>query len=45
MGTAIFVILALLAVGIILDQLLRLRAWLKKPPPEQDVREDSGGKG
>jgi cytochrome b len=32
-GTAIVVtLLVLLAVGIVTDQLLRLRRWLKKPP-------------
>jgi hypothetical protein len=33
-GTAIVVtLLVLLAVGIVVDQLLRLRKWLKRPPP------------
>jgi cytochrome b len=33
MGTAIVVtLLVLLAVGLVTDQLLRLRRWLKKPP-------------
>ena len=33
MGTAIVVtLLVLLAVGLVTDQLLRLRKWLKKPP-------------
>jgi hypothetical protein len=33
MGTAIVVtLLVLLAVGLVADQLLRLRKWLKKPP-------------
>jgi hypothetical protein len=30
--TAIVVILMLLGVGIVIDQLLRLRRWLKRPP-------------
>lgn len=34
MGTAIVVVLlALVGVGIVIDQLLRLKAWLDKPPP------------
>jgi hypothetical protein len=33
MGTAIVVtLLVLLAVGLVTDQLLRLRRWLKRPP-------------
>ena len=33
MGTAIVVtLLVLLAVGIVVDQLLRLRTWLRRPP-------------
>jgi len=32
-GTAIVVtLLVLLAVGIVVDQLLRLRTWLRRPP-------------
>jgi hypothetical protein len=30
--TAIFVILALLAVGLVVDALFRLRTWLQRPP-------------
>jgi hypothetical protein len=30
---AIVVVLALLGVGIVVDQLFRLRNWLNKPPP------------
>jgi hypothetical protein len=33
---AIVVILALVGVGILIDQLLRLRRWLNKPPPGGD---------
>jgi len=33
MGTAIVVtLLVLLAVGLVVDSLLRLRKWLKRPP-------------
>jgi len=33
-GTAIVVtLLVLLAVGIVVNQLLRLRKWLRRPPP------------
>jgi hypothetical protein len=39
MGTAIVVtLLVLLAVGIVVDQLLRLRKWLKRPPDSPDSR-------
>jgi hypothetical protein len=31
--TAIFVILALVAVGLVVDALFRLRKWLQRPPP------------
>ncbi|MFZ0227895.1 MAG: hypothetical protein WA415_07105 [Mycobacterium sp.] len=33
MGTAIVVILILLAVGVVVGPLLRLRNWLQKAPP------------
>jgi hypothetical protein len=35
--TAIFVILALVAVGLVVDALLRLRKWLQRPPPRSDT--------
>jgi hypothetical protein len=31
---AIVVVSVLLGVGIVVNQLLRLREWLKKPPPD-----------
>jgi len=31
-GTAFAVMLVLLAVGVVINQLLRLRKWLKRPP-------------
>jgi hypothetical protein len=35
MWTAIIVtVVVMAAVGIVVDQLFRLRAWLNKPPPE-----------
>jgi HAMP domain-containing protein len=35
-GTAIVVtLLVLLAVGIVADQLLRLKKWLKRPPSQR----------
>jgi hypothetical protein len=43
-GTAIVVMLALLAVGIVIDQLFRLRKWLKNSPPSRDIREPPDGK-
>jgi hypothetical protein len=33
------VVLMLLGLGIVVDQLLRLRKWLQKSPPGQDARE------
>jgi hypothetical protein len=40
MGTAIVVtLLVLLAVGLVTDQLLRLRRWLKKPPSSRPIDE------
>ena len=36
-GTAVAVtLLVLLAVGIVVDQLLRLRKWLNRPPSRED---------
>jgi hypothetical protein len=36
-GTAVVVtLLVLLAVGIVVDQLLRLRKWLNRPPSRDD---------
>jgi hypothetical protein len=34
--TAIVVVLALLGVGIVIDQLFRLKNWLNKPPPSSE---------
>jgi hypothetical protein len=34
---AIVVILMLVAIGTVADGLLRLRKWLNKPPPGQDL--------
>ncbi len=36
-GTAIVVVLALLAVGIVIDRLFALKRWLESPPPIQQV--------
>ena len=37
MGTAVVVtLLVLFAVGIVVDQLLRLRKWLNRPPSRDD---------
>ena len=37
MGTAVAVtLLVLLAVGLVVDQLLRLRKWLNRPPSRED---------
>lgn len=33
MSVAIFVILALVAIGLLVDGLFRLRTWLQRPPP------------
>jgi hypothetical protein len=38
-SAAIVVVLMLLGIGIVVDQLLRLRKWLQKSPPGQDVQE------
>lgn len=38
-STAIVVVLILLGIGIVVDQLLRLRRWLQKPPPGRDAQE------
>jgi hypothetical protein len=34
-SAAIVVVLILVGVGIVVDQLFRLRKWLQKPPPPQ----------
>lgn len=36
MNAAIIVLLILLATGIVVSPLLRLRAWLQKSPPAQE---------
>jgi hypothetical protein len=40
---AIVVILALLAIGIVVESLLRLRNWLNKSPPGHDVQPPPDG--
>jgi hypothetical protein len=37
------VVLMLLGIGIVVDQLLRLRKWLQKSPPGQDADEPPDG--
>jgi hypothetical protein len=39
MGTAIVVTLTLLGIGIVINQLFRLRKWLRNPPPSREDRE------
>lgn len=42
MTTAVVVgVLALLGVGIVTNQLFRLKAWLKKPPPHVEPSDES----
>jgi hypothetical protein len=41
---AIVVVLTLLGVGIVIDQLFRLRNWLNKPPPSPDDHDTPDGK-
>jgi hypothetical protein len=38
-SAAIVVVLILLGIGIVVDQLFRLKKWLQKSPPSQDVQE------
>jgi hypothetical protein len=38
-GIAIVVTLALVAVGIVIEELFRLRKWMKGPPASRDVRD------
>jgi hypothetical protein len=40
MNAAIIVLLILLAIGIVLSPLLRMRAWLRKSPPTQEPPPD-----
>jgi hypothetical protein len=42
-SAAIVVVLMLLGIGIVVDQLLRLKKWLQKSPPGQDVQEPPDG--
>lgn len=44
-GTAVVVVLMLLGVGIVIDQLFRLRNWLNKAPPTGEVREPDDENG
>jgi hypothetical protein len=37
MNAAIIVLLILLATGVVVSPLLRLRAWLQKTPPAQEL--------
>jgi hypothetical protein len=39
--TAIIVVLALGGVGIVINQLLRLRSWLKNSPPSPDPPDET----
>lgn len=42
MWTAIIVtVLVMVALGIVIDQLFRLRAYLNKPPPEREPPSDA----
>ena len=41
---AIVVVLTLLGVGIVIDQLFRLRNWLNTPPPRPDDHDTPDGK-
>jgi hypothetical protein len=41
MTVAIFVLLALVAVGLLVDGLFRLRSWLQRPPTTGDVPKPS----
>jgi hypothetical protein len=43
MGTAIVVVLALLAVGMVIDQLFRLRKWLNRSPPSVEPPQSDDG--
>jgi hypothetical protein len=43
MSAAIVVVVILLGIGIVVDQLLRLRKWLQKSPPGQDAQEPPDG--
>jgi hypothetical protein len=42
-SAAIVVVLILLGIGIVVDQLLRLRKWLRNSPTGQDVQEPPDG--
>jgi len=42
-SAAIVITLALLGVGIVVDQLFRLRKWLKNPPSGRNSREPPDG--
>jgi hypothetical protein len=42
-SAAIVVVLMLLGIGIVIDQLLRLRKWLQKSPPGQDGQQPPDG--
>ncbi|MCH9642325.1 MAG: hypothetical protein K0U70_00875 [Actinomycetia bacterium] len=40
-GVAVAVVMALAGAGLVASQLIRLRAWLDKPPPDPEPPEDS----
>jgi hypothetical protein len=42
MTIAIVVVLVLLGLGIVIDQLFRLRNWLNKPPPKAEPPDEKG---
>jgi hypothetical protein len=42
-SAAIWVVLILLAIGIVVESLLRLRKYLNTPPPSQDVKPPPDG--
>jgi uncharacterized membrane protein YqgA involved in biofilm formation len=41
--TVILIVLALLAAGIVIDQLFRLKKWLNQAPPKPTDREPPDG--
>lgn len=40
-GIAVAVVMALAGAGLVASQLIRLREWLEKPPPEPEQPDDS----
>lgn len=43
MTTVIVILLALLAVGMVIDQLFRLRKWLNQAPPKPEDHQPPDG--